>query len=179
MDAWTSELIDTGYLHNHARMWYASIWIHTLKLPWTLGAEFFLKHLLDGDVASNTLSWRWVAGLHTLGKFYLAQNSNICKFTAGRLEVNIPLATESALVEAGQRIVTPKRRPSYDMAIPNGRIGLLIHEEDLSAVNWLSDGCELVAVAGLLSSAAYRKYGIEESVIKFRSECMRLSLIHI
>ena len=62
MDAWTSELIETGYLHNHARMWYASIWIHTLKLPWTLGAEFFLRHLLDGDVASNTLSWRWVAG---------------------------------------------------------------------------------------------------------------------
>ena len=93
MDAWTSELIETGYLHNHARMWYASIWIHTLKLPWTLGAEFFLRNLLDGDVASNTLSWRWVAGLHTVGKFYLAQKSNICKFTAGRLEVNIPLAT--------------------------------------------------------------------------------------
>ena len=176
MDAWTSELIETGYLHNHARMWYASIWIHTLKLPWTLGAEFFLRHLLDGDVASNTLSWRWVAGLHTLGKFYLAQKSNICKFTAGRLEVNIPLATESALVETGNRVVTPKRLPSYDKAIPNGRIGLLVHEEDLSAVNWLSDGCELVAVAGLLSSAAYRKYGIEENVIKFRSDCMRSAL---
>ena len=176
MDAWTSELIETGYLHNHARMWYASIWIHTLKLPWTLGAEFFLKHLLDGDVASNTLSWRWVAGLHTLGKFYLAQKSNICKFTAGRLEVNIPLATESALVETSHRVVTPKRLPSYDKAIPNCRIGLLVHEEDLSAVNWLSDGCELVAVAGLLSSAAYRKYGIEESVIKFRSDCMRSAL---
>ena len=176
MDAWTSELIETGYLHNHARMWFASIWIHTLKLPWTLGAEFFLRHLLDGDVASNTLSWRWVAGLHTLGKFYLAQKSNICKFTAGRLEVNIPLATESALVETGQRIATPKRLSSHDRAIPNGRICLLIHEEDLSAVNWLSDGCELVAVAGLLSSAAYRKYGIEENVIKFRADCMHSAL---
>lgn len=176
MDAWTSELIENGYLHNHARMWYASIWIHTLKLPWTLGAEFFLRHLLDGDVASNTLSWRWVAGLQTLGKVYLAHKSNIYKYTAGRLEVNIPLATESALVETGQRIATPRKLPSNDTAIPNGRIGLLIHEEDLSAVNWLSDGCELIAVAGLLSPAAYRKYGIEESVIKFRSDCMRSAL---
>ena len=62
---WVRELKETGYLHNHARMWFASIWIHTLELPWYLGADFFLKHLLDGDEAVNTLSWRWVAGLHT------------------------------------------------------------------------------------------------------------------
>jgi deoxyribodipyrimidine photo-lyase len=64
------ELVETGYLHNHARMWFASIWIFTLRLPWELGADFFLRHLLDGDAASNTLSWRWVAGLHTKGKHY-------------------------------------------------------------------------------------------------------------
>ncbi len=84
MDAWTRELIETGYLHNHARMWFASIWIFTLKLPWQLGAQFFLSHLFDGDPASNTLSWRWVAGLHTKGKTYLARASNIEKFTEGR-----------------------------------------------------------------------------------------------
>lgn len=67
-DTWTKELKGTGYLHNHARMWFASIWIFTLKLPWQLGAQFFYKHLLDGDIASNTLSWRWVGGLHTKGK---------------------------------------------------------------------------------------------------------------
>jgi deoxyribodipyrimidine photo-lyase len=65
-------------------MWYASIWIHTLKLPWQLGADFFMKHLVDGDPASNTLSWRWVAGLQTRGKSYLATKSNIHKFTDGR-----------------------------------------------------------------------------------------------
>lgn len=83
-DAWVKELLETGYLHNHARMWFASIWIFTLKLPWSLGAAFFLEHLLDGDIASNTLSWRWVAGLHTKGKHYLATASNIKKYTAGR-----------------------------------------------------------------------------------------------
>ena len=65
MDAWARELIDTGYLHNHTRMWFASIWVFTLGLPWQLGADFFHRHLLDGDAASNTLSWRWVAGLQT------------------------------------------------------------------------------------------------------------------
>ena len=76
-DDWAKELVETGYLHNHARMWFASIWIFTLRLPWTLGADFFLRHLLDADVASNTLSWRWVAGLQTVGKTYLATTDNI------------------------------------------------------------------------------------------------------
>ena len=84
-DFWVQELIKTGYLHNHARMWFASIWIFTLKLPWVLGADFFYRHLLDGDAASNTLSWRWVAGLQTVGKTYLARPDNIEKFTNGRL----------------------------------------------------------------------------------------------
>lgn len=83
-DAWTDELVTNGWLHNHVRMWYASIWIFTLELPWQLGAAFFLEHLLDGDPASNTLSWRWVGGLHSKGKHYLARASNIRRFTEGR-----------------------------------------------------------------------------------------------
>ena len=78
---WVLELKQTGYLHNHARMWFASVWIFTLNLPWQLGADFFLKNLLDGDAASNTLSWRWVAGLHTQGKHYVAAEWNINKFS--------------------------------------------------------------------------------------------------
>jgi deoxyribodipyrimidine photo-lyase len=81
---WAEQLMHTGYLHNHARMWVASIWIFTLKLPWELGAAWFLEHLLDGDPASNTLSWRWVAGLQTRGKTYQATQENIERFTRGR-----------------------------------------------------------------------------------------------
>lgn len=81
---WVHELISTGYLHNHVRMWFASIWIFTLKIPWQLGAAFMYHHLLDGDPASNTLSWRWVAGLHTKGKTYLARADNIAKYSEGR-----------------------------------------------------------------------------------------------
>ena len=80
-DDWVEELVNENYLHNHTRMWFASIWIFTLNLPWQLGANFFMRHLLDGDSASNTLSWRWVAGLQTIGKHYLATASNISKFT--------------------------------------------------------------------------------------------------
>ena len=70
---WVHELRTYSYLHNHTRMWFASIWIFTLKLPWQLGAAFFMKHLYDGDIASNTLSWRWVAGIHTINKAYFLQ----------------------------------------------------------------------------------------------------------
>ncbi len=80
-DNWVNELTSEGYLHNHARMWFASIWIFTLNLPWELGADFFYQNLLDADAASNTLSWRWVAGLHTAGKIYLARQDNIEKYS--------------------------------------------------------------------------------------------------
>ncbi len=87
---WVKELKEKNYLHNHTRMWFASIWIFTLELPWQLGAEFFMQHLYDGDAASNTLGWRWVAGVQTQGKHYLASEWNIKKFTNNRFQ-NIKL----------------------------------------------------------------------------------------
>ena len=83
---WVNELKKFNYLHNHTRMWFASIWIFTLNLPWQLGAEFFMEHLFDGDAASNTLGWKWVAGIQTQGKNYLATEWNIKKFTNNRFE---------------------------------------------------------------------------------------------
>jgi len=100
LNHWVEELTRTGYLHNHIRMYFASIWIHTLKLPWALGAEFFMQHLYDGDPASNTLSWRWVAGLHTVGKTYLAKAENIEFHTGKRFDSGgISLATSPAAID--------------------------------------------------------------------------------
>lgn len=98
-DDWARELVETGYLHNHARMWFASIWIFTLRLPWALGADFFLRHLIDADPASNTLSWRWVAGLHTAGKTYLATRDNIQRCTEGRFAPHGLATQATALAE--------------------------------------------------------------------------------
>ena len=111
-DNWVQELKTTGYLHNHARMWFASIWIFTLKLPWSLGAQFFMQHLLDGDVASNTLSWRWVAGLQTKGKHYLATAKNIEKFTKGRFN------PEGKLAEGATPLNGPPHPPYKELTSP-------------------------------------------------------------
>lgn len=85
IDHFANELVTTGYLHNHARMWFAAWWVHEARLPWQSGATFFYRHLLDGDPASNTLSWRWVAGLQTPGKTYLARRGNLEKYLAPEL----------------------------------------------------------------------------------------------
>ena len=139
-DAWAKELVATGYLHNHARMWFASIWIFTLKLPWELGADFFLRHLLDGDPASNTLGWRWVAGLQTVGKAYLAKPDNIEKFTNGRFRpADGQLATETFAIEGPP---APDRRtlPDPEWMEPGLRTGLLLHDDDLSPGFLLDSG---------------------------------------
>lgn len=114
-DVWAQELIQTGYLHNHARMWFASIWIFTLKLDWRLGADFFLRHLMDGDAASNTLSWRWVAGLHTKGKHYLARAENIARYTAAR--PGGALAAEG-LTEAAEPLTEPNDYTRQPLDLP-------------------------------------------------------------
>jgi deoxyribodipyrimidine photo-lyase len=132
LNAWCEELISTGYLHNHVRMWFASIWIFTLKLPWELGARFFLDHLLDGDPAANTLSWRWVAGLQTAGKHYVARADNIAKYTDGRWVPKPGQLNESAkpLPDDGLSR-TPAKQPSLGPLAETVRPqAVLLHNED-------------------------------------------------
>lgn len=131
-DIWVRELLTTGYLHNQARMWFASIWIFTLKLPWQLGAKFFYQNLLDGDIASNTLSWRWVGGLHTKGKTYLARASNIEKFTNGRFNPEGQLSSEAKPLDETDLPPMEARAnfPAIVTLEQGQRIGLLISSED-------------------------------------------------
>jgi deoxyribodipyrimidine photo-lyase len=146
-DTWVNELVTHGYLHNHTRMWFASIWVYTLNLPWQLGADFFYRHLLDGDPASNTLSWRWVCGLHTRGKTYLARASNIASYTddrfspVGQLAGNAPPLSESR--------VFPARPLPPSQELKQGEpFGLLITEEDACPLS-LFDGRKPVNVLGI------------------------------
>jgi deoxyribodipyrimidine photo-lyase len=129
-DDWARELVETGWLHNHARMWFASIWVFTLGLPWVLGADFFLRHLLDGDPASNTLSWRWVAGVQTPGKTYLATAENIARFTEGRYRPRGLAAVATAVDEPPPPEARPL--PPAAAATPDGPHLLLITAEDLT-----------------------------------------------
>jgi len=126
---WVNELKETNYLHNHTRMWFASIWIFTLELPWELGAEFFLKHLYDGDSASNTLGWRWVAGIQTPGKHYVASEWNIKKFTNNRYE-KIRL-NESAVPIKNNKTYTISKKDFINPKIDDGKL-LLVFDNNLS-----------------------------------------------
>ncbi len=130
-DFWIGELAETGYLHNHARMSFASIWIFTLRLPWQLGAAHFFRHLLDACPASNTLGWRWVAGLQTVGKTYLASAETIRRTSGGRFTVSTPLATSAHTLPA-EPTVHPTALAALPDAEPDARTGLWLHSEDLS-----------------------------------------------
>jgi hypothetical protein len=149
-DAWAGELVATGYLHNHARMWFASIWIFTLRLPWELGAAFFYEHLLDGDVASNTLSWRWVAGLQTPGKTYVARADNIAFYTDGAHEPE-PARLASAAFSIKEEPLPKVAAWTEDAAQvaslqTYGRLGLWVHPEDLTVEQGELAGVKVRAV---------------------------------
>jgi len=132
-DDWAGTLIRDNWLHNHARMWFASIWIFTLGLPWVLGADFFLRHLVDGDPASNTLSWRWVAGLHTRGKHYVATAENIRRFTDGRYRPTGLNERPAPLTELPPPAPTALAAASPP---PDGEVTLLLHLDDLHPETW-------------------------------------------
>ncbi len=144
-DHWAQELATTGYLHNHARMWFASIWIFTLRLPWELGADFFLRHLLDGDPASNTLSWRWVAGIQTPGKTYLARADNIAAHTGGRFRP-VGLATSAIAVKAPPAPQPRSLKQPLPLDLGEASV-LLLHEDDLSPGFILARGLRPMATA--------------------------------
>ena len=174
-DGWASELVDTGYLHNHARMWFASIWIFTLGLPWRLGADFFYRHLLDGDAASNTLGWRWVAGLHTRGKPYPADAQNIATFTAGRFT---PRAADLAEVTEGLEASEPDGLPSVmplrAFLAPKAGVptALLITDEDCRVEDFSLASLDIRAVATLTASHLRSPLPVSDLVTRFEADAL-------
>ena len=170
-DEWVRELAETGYLHNHARMWFASIWIFTLELPWELGADFFLRHLLDGDAAANTLSWRWVAGLQTPGKVYAARAGNIEKYTHGRFH---PRGQLCERIEPVTAPAAPPGRPLPETGRPvDGlRSGLLLTEDDLCIKGEIFDDISPVAVAGITFAAGRSQWPVSRRVAEFSEQAV-------
>jgi len=165
---WVIELKESNYLHNHTRMWFASIWIFTLELPWQLGAEFFIQHLYDGDTASNTLGWRWVAGIQTQGKHYLASEWNINKFTNNRFK-NIKL-NENAKPISDDKIYSVTYNNFENCEISEDKT-LLIFENNMTFE--FSDFKELKFKKILLvSNDTNRTIKLSEKVLKFKANLL-------
>jgi deoxyribodipyrimidine photo-lyase len=155
LDAWANELRETGYLHNHVRMWFASIWVHTLRLPWQLGADFFMRHLLDGDPASNTLSWRWVCGLQTQGKVYVATAENIERFTKGHYAPHGLLAQEAPPMRESFIAHQPVPTARPDRHLAGEKTVLLVTDEDLLPEDWGIPERDVAAIILLDTAEAY------------------------
>ena len=166
---WVNELKENNYLHNHTRMWFASIWIFTLELPWQLGAEFFMQHLYDGDAASNTLGWRWVAGVQTQGKHYLASEWNIRKFTNNRFQ-NIQL-NENASPIFSDKTYSIGKKDFLNFEILEDKI-LLIFENNMTFE--FSDFKEhKFKKILLISNESNRNIKLSEKVLKFKANLLK------
>jgi len=169
-DNWAKELVETGYLHNHARMWFASIWVFTLGLPWRVGADFFYRHLLDGDAASNTLSWRWITGLHTRGKHYCAEAQNIIKFTGRRFT---PDPTDLAIANHGLEATEPDGLPDVQalrfITPPqtNSPTALLITDEDCRIEDFELGALDIRTVATLKIAPLRSPRPVSKHVLRF------------
>ena len=161
---WVNELKQFNYLHNHTRMWFASIWIFTLKLPWQKGAEFFMKYLYDGDAASNTLSWRWVAGLQTKGKSYSAQSWNISKFTNNKYKDVKLIENAPPILDNREYKITPLKF-FYEN---NSNDNLLFFENDLNIETLDLKKYQNIYCVVLENNS--RKIKLNEKVIKFKKK---------
>ena len=162
---WVNELKENNYLHNHTRMWFASIWIFTLELPWQLGAEFFMQHLFDGDAASNTLGWRWVAGVQTQGKHYLASEWNIKKFTNNRFD-NIKL-NENAPPKVSEKTYSIVKKDLSNKNIDNKN--LLVFDNNLSFENTDFQNHKFEKIYIISNKNENRSIKLSEKVIQFKS----------
>ena len=166
---WVVELKENNYLNNHTRMWFASIWIFTLELQWQLGAEFFMQHLYDGDAASNTLSWRWVAGVQTQGKHYLASEWNINKFTNNRFK-NIKLN------ENARQILSDKTYPINKKEFLNSEIlegqTLLVFENNMTFEFSDFKDHKFKKILLVLNNTN-RAIKLSEKVLKFKADLLK------
>ena len=187
-NAWVNELKDNNYLHNHTRMWFASIWIFTLELPWQLGAEFFMQHLYDGDAASNTLGWRWVAGIQTQGKHYLASEWNIKKFTNNRFQ-NIklnenapPKISEKSYQIIKQDFNNPQNIENKNLLIFENNLSFEItdfKENDFKKVYLVSNKNENRAIKLSEKLVKFKSHLIEDQEQRLKNQSIDCQIIDI
>jgi deoxyribodipyrimidine photo-lyase len=111
IDSFAHDLHETGYLHNHARMWTAAYVVHHRRVRWQAGARWFLQHLLDGDPASNNLSWQWVASTFA-AKPYFFNRENLARYTENVYCERCPLARGGCPFDGSYEDVAERIFPS-------------------------------------------------------------------
>ncbi len=170
---WVNELKNFNYLHNHTRMLFASIWIFTLGLPWQKGAEFFMKHLYDGDAASNTLSWRWVAGIQTKGKNYLAKSWNISKFSNNKYK-NVKLnETATPIIDKREYKISPIQINRHEDLNDH----LIIFENELQVI--LPEHSKYKKIYFVLIDNQNRSIKLTSKVMDFKKKVIKSQLNEI
>ncbi len=189
MDSFSADLQQTGYLHNHARMWMAAYLVHWLHIRWQTGARWFLEHLLDGDPASNNLSWQWVASTFS-NKPYFFNRENLERYTNSlycqtcSLRANCPLdATYEDLESTLFRIspepnqppdATPLRThpPGRQPSLPGTRPLLWIHTDSLNPESILFSQHPDAPACFVWDEAWLREDAISSKRVVFLNECL-------
>ena len=146
MDGFIRDLTQYGYVHNHARMWFAAYVVHWLKVDWREAADWFENHLLDGDKASNHLSWQWIASLFS-SKPYFFNKENVARYTGEKYctncKVNCPF--DASYEELSDKLFadlppTPARKHLVSIPLKSAvsihpAVAVFVHDEMLSAAH--------------------------------------------
>ncbi len=146
MDGFIRDLTQYGYVHNHARMWFAAYVVHWLKVDWREAADWFEHHLLDGDKASNHLSWQWVASLFSSKPYYF-NKENLARYTGEKYCANCKITcpfddSYEALNDKLFANLTPAPAKKHKVSIPlkvamstHQAVAIFVHDEMLSAAH--------------------------------------------
>ena len=142
-------LYATGYLHNHVRMWLASYVVHVRKVDWRIAADWLYGHLLDGDLASNHLSWQWVAGTGS-SKAYLFNADNVARYAPALWHSPGSVIDQSyeeldRLARQPIRRLPPRVRDEHDAPISGALIEPLLLAEPPSDLGWAQPDASVVA----------------------------------
>lgn len=175
IDKGIKELYQTGYMHNHLRMYTASISCVTAKAHWLNPSKWLYYHLLDGDLASNSCSWQWVAGSFSAKQYYCNQE-NINTYT-GTTQKNtfldkayqeLPLMETPAVLKSTGSFNPASQLPVTGHPRMNPDLPLMIYNSYNLDPNWRK---ELYANRILLLEPShFREYPVSEKVIRFITE---------
>ena len=162
----------TGYLHNHIRMYLAAMVCNNAKSHWLTPARWMYYHLLDGDLASNSCSWQWVAGSFSSKKYYCNQE-NINKYTGTNqaqtflddsyehiATMPVPIALEAITPLDVKTNLPHTEVPKLDASKPT----LLYNSYNLDPLWRATENVNRVL---LLEPSHFNKYPVSEKVIDF------------